>query len=144
MKFLVIFLGIMALLFGTIAFVSYNNSAKLLGEGGTASGTVVKLELTSSGVSNTRRIYHPVIRFHAESGEDLEEMSKFGSSPPEFKEGQVVEILYEKNNPKNWTVKNWFNLYFLPTMFGIGALGLSIGTFCVGYFAIYKRKARAS
>lgn len=140
MKFLVIFLGSMAFLFGTIAFVSYNNSAGLLLAGGTASGTVVKLELTSSGVSNTRRIYHPVIRFRTQKGEDVEEMSKFGSSPPEFKEGETVEILYEKTNPKNWTVKNWFNLYFVPTMFGIGALGLSIGTFCVGYFAIYKRK----
>lgn len=144
MKWLVFFLGSMAILFAVIAIASYCNTSKLLSEGGTASGTVVRLQLTSSGVSNSRRVYNPVIRFNPEGKEAVEEMSKFGSYPPEFKEGQAVEILYEKKNPKNWTVRNWFNLYFISTMFGIGAIGLTIGTFAVAYFAIYRKAAYLS
>ena len=129
MKWLILFLASMAMLFGTISFITYSKSAKLVSEGATTTGTVVKVE------------YYPIVHFRTESGEDFEEKSNFHSSPPEFKEGQTVEIVYERKNPKNWVVNNWLHLYFLPTMFAIASGGLIFATTCVSIYRMRKLRS---
>lgn len=105
------FLGAMAILFLSLGGIFYFQSQKMLKEGGTASGTVVRLESSAKGA------YYPVVHFQPDGAAEIEERGKVGSSPPEYKVGDTVQILYEKTNPKNWTINSWLNLYFLPVMF---------------------------
>lgn len=107
----IIFLSFLAIVFFAIAGNFYFESQKLLKKGGTASGTVVSLQSSAKGA------YYPIIRFQPEGGEAIEERGKVGSSPPEFKVGDTVPIVYDKSNPKKWNINSWLNLYFLPTMF---------------------------
>lgn len=118
----IIALSGLAVIFFAVAGNFYFQSQKLLKEGGTASGTVVSLQSSAKGAS------YPVIRFQAEGGEVIEERGKVGSSPPEFKVGDTVPIVYEKTNPKNWTINSWLNLYFLPVMFFAFGTGLTIAS----------------
>ncbi len=107
----IIFLSGLAIIFYAIAGNFYFQSQKLLKHGGTASGTVVRLESSAKGAA------YPIIRFQAEGGEVIEDRGKVGSSPPEFKAGDRVPVVYDKSNPKTWTINSWLNLYFLPVMF---------------------------
>lgn len=134
-KWVVIFLGLMSVVFGTIAVITYNHSQKLLAEGMTTTGTVVRLERSAKGAS------YPVVRFKTSTGEELVERGKVGSSPPEHREGETVAIIYDKNNPKNWCIHSWLNLYFLPTMFGAAGSALLFASIVVGIFSNRRRIA---
>ncbi len=107
----IILLSGLAAIFFAIAGTFYFQSQNLLTQGSTAPGTVVRLEASAKGAS------YPIIRFQAESGEIVEDRGKVGSSPPEFKVGDTVPVVYDKSNPKTWTINSWLNLYFLPTLF---------------------------
>lgn len=128
-KWLVFFLGFLSVVLGTVAFVTYNHAQTLLAEGGTTTGTVVKLESSAKGA------YYPIVRFKTESGEELTERGKVGSSPPEHREGETVAVLYNKTNPKDWCINSWLNLYFLPTLFGAFASALLFAAIIVGIFS---------
>jgi hypothetical protein len=114
------FLGGMAILFLSLGGIFYFQSHTLLTTGGTASGTVVRLESSAKGAS------YPVVHFQPDGAAEIEERGKVGTSPPEYKVGDTVPILYDKTNPKNWTINNWMNLYFLPAMFFGAGAGLTI------------------
>ncbi len=114
------FLGVLSVIFFAVAGTCYFQSHKLLTEGGTASGTVVRLESSARGAS------YPVVHFQPDGAAEIEERGKVGSSPPEYKVGDTVQILYEKTNPKNWTINSWLNLYFLPVLFFAFGTGLAI------------------
>ncbi len=129
----ILILGGMAILFGMIAAYFYYESHKLMSEGGTASGTVVKMEHSSS------RSYYPIINFQASAGQIVEGRSRVGSSPPQFTAGQTVQVFYDKSNPKNWILNSWLDLYFLPTLFGAFSGGLALATTIM---LIYRNRRR--
>ncbi len=118
----IILLSVLAAIFFAIAGNFYFQSQNLIETGSTASGTVIRLESSAKGAS------YPIIRFQAESGEIVEDRGKIGSSPPEFKTGDTVPVVYDKSNPKTWTINSWLNLYFLPTLFSSLGAGLTIAS----------------
>jgi hypothetical protein len=76
--------------------------------------------------------YSPVFRFRTLDGRDVEVTEKLISNPPQFKVGQIIDVLYDPENPSRARVKKGFNLYFVPIL--LGFLGLLFG--CVGVILI--------
>lgn len=130
------FLGAIAILFLSLGGMFYFQSQKLLTAGGTTSGTVVRMESSAKGA------YYPVIHFQPDGAAEMEERGKVGSSPPEFKVGDTVPILYEKTNPKNWTINSWLNLYFLPVMFLAFGVGLTFASLITLIYNVKRKRPR--
>jgi len=126
-NWVLIFLGSMSVLLGAIAFVSALKSMALVNEGGTASGTVVRMEYSSGGSGKRNSgAYYPVVHFRSNDGQEVEGRGSLGSSPPSYHQGQEVRVFYEKSNPKNWCIDNWWDLYFFSLIFGIFSAVLAI------------------
>lgn len=86
-------------------------------------GTVIRM--VSSFGSEGGTVYAPVFKFTTLQGQVVEVEEKVFSNPPEFTQGQVVDILYDPENPSRARVKKWFNLYFVPIL--LGGLGIIFG-----------------
>jgi hypothetical protein len=59
------------------------------------------------------------------SGQVVEVTDRMSSNPPQFKEGQTIDVLYDPENPNKARINKWFNLYFVPML--LGFLGLVFG-----------------
>ena len=72
--------------------------------------------------------YAPVFKFKTLKGETIEFGSYIYSDPPEFKAGQVVDVLYDPQNPKRARINKGSSLYFVPLLLaGIELLFFGIG-----------------
>jgi Protein of unknown function (DUF3592) len=89
-------------------------------------GTVIRMVASSGSEGGT--VYAPVFKFTTMQGQVIEVEERIASNPPEFKTGQVVDILYDPQDPNRARVKKWFNLYFVPLL--LGGMGLIFG--CIG------------
>ncbi len=86
------------------------------------SGSVVELFKTSDGY------YYPVYEYKDSQGKVLQKKSASGSTPPAFKEGDAVEILYNPLNPHDSVISGENdNLLFAFKI--IGYIFLSLGIF---------------
>jgi hypothetical protein len=129
MKFVILFLTGMGMLFAGVSYFTFTSSRNLVEGGKIAEGTVTQLSYSISGSSSSHSSsgsYYPVVRFQTASGEMIEETSRFGSNPPEFKVQDKIRVLYKESDPKDWKVDSFWDLYFLPLMFGIFGGGLLI------------------
>lgn len=117
--FVILFLAGIGLIFGSVSYFTFTGSRSLVEGGKTAEGTVTELVHSKA--------YTPVVRFQTNSGETIEGQSHFGSNPPQFKVQDKVRVFYKESNPKEWTIDSWWDLYFIPAMFGAfaGALFLA-------------------
>lgn len=115
-QFVILFLAGMGLIFGSVSYFTFTGARSLIESGKSAEGTVTAL-VQGKG-------YTPVVRFQTASGETIEGKSHFGSNPPQFKVQDKVRVFYKDSNPKEWTIDSWWDLYFLPVMFGSFAGGL--------------------
>jgi hypothetical protein len=105
------------ILIRTRAFISSSQETK---------GTVIRM-LSSSG-SEGGTVYAPVFRFTTIQGQAMEVEEKVYSNPPGFSVGEVVDILYDPQNPGNARAKKWSSLYFVPLLLsGMGAVFGGIG-----------------
>jgi hypothetical protein len=101
----------------TRAFVSSSQEVK---------GTVIRMLSTSGSEGGT--VYAPVFKFTTIQGKVIEVEEKVYSSPAGFSVGEVVDILYDPQNPGNARAKKWFSLYFTPLLLsGMGAIFACIG-----------------
>jgi hypothetical protein len=69
--------------------------------------------------------YSPVYQFRAINGQMVEIQDSLSSNPPMFHEGQVIDVLYDPENPQKARIKKWMNLYFVPIL--LGGLGFIFG-----------------
>ncbi len=86
-------------------------------------GTVIRM-LSSSG-SEGGTVYAPVFQFTTIQGQSIEVEEKVYSSPPQCSQGQVVDILYDPQDPSRARVKKWSSLYFVPLL--LGGMGIAFG-----------------
>lgn len=99
--------------FRTRAFISRSQEVK---------GTIVRMVYSSSSDGGG---YSPVFRFNTIEGRSVEVADKLASNPPQFKEGEVVDVLYDPQDPSHARIKKWMNLYFAPLL--LGGMGLIFG-----------------
>lgn len=121
-------LFVCAAVFGSVAFFTGQKTLNLMHNGVKTRATVVRLE---EGSKHTR---YPVVQFKTAAGEVIEDRGKVSSNPPAFKEGQEVEVFYKPDEPREWVINEWFDLWFLPSIFGFFSVGISIAAICVFAF----------
>lgn len=86
-------------------------------------GTVVSLERARSmSVRNRNNGSYPVVRFELE-GRSYQFVGGLATSPPAFDIGEKVPVYYSPANPADAIVGSFWQLWFLPILFG------SMGTF---------------
>ncbi len=103
------------LLIGIAVFV-WMRTRKFINEAQETKGTVIRM-LSKRG-SKGGTIYAPVFQFRTIDGRTIEVEESLYSKPPQFQEGQSVDILYDPQNPEKARVKKWMNLYFVPVVLG--------------------------
>src|SRR3989344_2997567 len=93
-SFISIFLMAFGFIFISVAASSYLTSSAVFKEGVSAYGEVTRLEISDS-------TYKPVIRYTTNDGREIEFLAQFSSNPPAYKPGDMVEIIYDPENPYN-------------------------------------------
>ncbi len=104
-----------------------------------ADGTVVRLEYERSG-SSSGGAYYPIVRFLLRTGETFEFRSSVGSSPPSYRRGEPVRVLYDPTTPESAEIDSFFSLWFAPIL--LGFLGSVFGAFGVGYWGWFIARVR--
>jgi len=108
--------------------VTYLNTRAFIENAYSAPGTVIDLiERRDSEGSVT---YAPKVRFREPiENRDIEFVSSMSSSPPAYRRGERVSVLYELENPENAKIQGLFDLWgvsiivaFVGLMFFIGGL----------------------
>jgi hypothetical protein len=117
----VVFSLVGLLLVAIAAFVLVRTRA-FLGKAQEVKGTVIRMVYSSDSDGGG---YSPVFRFKTIGGQSIEVSDNLRSNPPMFQEGQVVDILYDPENPHKARVKKWFSLYFVPLL--LGGMGMIFG-----------------
>ena len=77
-------------------------------------GTVVDLDDSGRG-------YRPVVEFTAPGHSTVRFTSSLGSSPPEFRVGERVEVRYDPDDLQDARINTYWQTWFLPTLFGLFA-----------------------
>lgn len=66
--------------------------------------------------------YYSVFKFKSINGQEIEKVSNLRTNPPQHQVGQVIDVLYDPNNPNDARIKKATNLYFVPVL--LGGMGL--------------------
>lgn len=131
-------------LIGLACFVSawfaFKNSSAFIDRAEKVEGEVIEMIRSRSGESYT---YKPVVEFTAPSGEQIEFASSSSSNPPSYAVGELVDVLYDPDDPHNALIAGSFSLWFLSILLSIFAFffaGTSAGLFGRGFLLIRNRK----
>lgn len=81
-----------------------------------ADGTVV--ELVPSGRGSSPR-YRARVEFTTPAGAHVRFLSSISSNPPPAQLGEHVDVRYKPNDPHDATINSYWQVWFLPTLFGI-------------------------
>lgn len=127
-KILVLVVGIIFIGVGIFMFIQHKNLVKNCTEEVKAVVVDMKEEFSSDD-DEGRYIYYPIIEYKVGENNVRTTMSK-GSSNPEYKLNDKVNILYNPNNTKEFIVKgdkssNIFSIIFI----GLGVLVAGYGAF---------------
>jgi len=120
------------------AFLWYQHTKSFIAEAQRAEGSVVQLVASRSGDSVT---YKPVVRFSAQTGEEIEFTSSSGSSPPSYAEGEKVPVLYRPSDPHNARIDGAFSLWGGALIVGgLGAIFFTIGAAMILFTRLKEKK----
>jgi len=97
-------------------------------------GTVTQMVFTDDAEGGG---YSPMFRFRTLEGQEVEVTESLITNPPQFKVGQIVDVLYDTNNPKKARIKKGFNLYFVPGL--LGCMGLLFGGIGIVFIVLEAR-----
>jgi hypothetical protein len=98
-----------------------------------AAGTVVAMETSDDGEGSPS--YHPVVEFRDGKGRTVRFKDSFGSSPPSYRRGDDVKVLYLEDMPQPTAVidHGWMNWLLPGGLAGVGVLFLAMGVSMLRY-----------
>lgn len=89
-------------------------SWKLQTEGVTTTGTVASMKETSDA-DGSCCAYSPVVEFEA-NGQTYTIEGDNATSPPAYRVGQQVDVLYDPSNPQTAQINNFFERWLFPIL----------------------------
>jgi len=110
-----IVLGLVGLLLLAIAYFLWTRTKEFVAQARPVKGTVIRMVTDIEGASA------PVFKFTASNGDVIEKQENIYSRPPEYKVGQIVDILYDPSNPQAARVGKTSSLFFTPVL--LAAMG---------------------
>ena len=134
-KYLVIIITVGILFLSIGVFIFYEDYT-FLKKSQSATGIVVDLEYT---LEVGRRVYYPIVNFTTEKNESITFRGRTGSTPPQYKIGDEVPVIYDPDNPYNARIYSAY-YWVIPIVFVV------VGSLCIFapflYFLSNKRKKR--
>lgn len=119
----------MGVIFAGVAGTIFYQDCALEKNGVQVEGTVISLAMSQDDDGSTS--YAPVVRFISQGGREFTFTGTVYSSPPAYKTGQKVTVLYPIDQPGEAKLKGEGNL--LMIIFGIvGGLEILLGLFFSG------------
>lgn len=115
--------GLVGGLLFVIAVFVFVHTRMFIGRAQEVKGTVVRMVYRHSSEGGGG--YSPVYQFRTITGQTIEVQDGLSSNPPMFTEGQIIDVLYDPENPQKARIKRWMSLYFLPAL--LGGLGMIFG-----------------
>ncbi|MBN1535980.1 MAG: DUF3592 domain-containing protein [Anaerolineales bacterium] len=89
---------------------------------GTVIGTDFLRNIDAQDSTISSWTIHPRVRFTTPQGQEVSFTDSVGSYPADYEVGDKVEVLYNPENPREATIKNWKYIWFAPLW--ITAIGL--------------------
>lgn len=90
-----------------------------------AKGTVTEVRYDSDSEGGG---YYSVFKFKPINGQEIEKVSNMRTNPAQHQVGQVIDVLYDPNNPNDARIKKATNLYFVPVLLaGMGLIFIFSG-----------------
>lgn len=135
--------GVIGLILLTIGIVGLNNTIQWVTEAERTDGTVVRISAystVSDGVTTT--MYSPVVSFIDKSGNQFTFSSNVSSSSVDYKTGDKIPVLYNRDKPEEARVKSFFSLWGVTLI--VGGIGLIFTAMGVGYLIYVVRKKYVS
>ncbi len=134
---LVIFLNLVFLsLLGGGGYIAYNNYQLRTG-GASTTGTVIRLEESTSDGSTT---YSPVFQYVV-NGQTYEFESQNSSSPPTHRVGDEDTIYYDPTNPEKAQVDSFMDMWLAPgLLLCFGGGGFIIANVVALIWVVRRRK----
>ena len=121
-----------------VALLLFWHTRTFIDQAATAPGTVIDLVESRSDKSTT---YRPVVRFVAESGQQIEFTSSSSTNPPSYSVGEDVTVLYLPAEPQNASLTGFFDLWGGAMIVGgLGCVFSLIGAGFVVFDLLRRRK----
>ncbi len=124
-----------------VAFSCFFKSHVMDKKVGKALGTVVRVDQDDKSTSKTGT-YFPVIHFTTATGQEIEQRSTVGMKAANYKEGQKVPVVYDKDNPLLFQINSWWEMYILPIVFGVVGVVLGVFTLMKVIFKVQRIASR--
>jgi hypothetical protein len=124
--------GLVGGLLAAIGLFIFIHTRLFIGRAQEVKGTVVRMVYRHSSEGGGG--YSPVYQFRTITGQTVEVQDGLSSNPPMFREGQIIDVLYDPANPQKARIKRWMSLYFLPVF--LGGMGLLFGGIGVAVLVI--------
>jgi hypothetical protein len=121
---------IIGLLLMGIALFFLRKSSQFIKNGYKTNAVVC--ELIETRDSKNKIIYRPVFKYTTENNKEIINTYNVASKPPMWNEGDIVEIIYNPNNPKEIKPYSYFGLYGICVIFS--AIAMPFIVIGVGYF----------
>ncbi|HEX9060963.1 MAG TPA: DUF3592 domain-containing protein [Clostridia bacterium] len=107
-------IGSIFILTGSVLII---NQILFLNKACSAEGTVIDMKMSKGKGHDKDTTFAPVVQFKLTEGENITFTSSVGSSPPQFKIGDSVKVLYNPDNPGNAEINSFLSLWFLQIIF---------------------------
>jgi hypothetical protein len=102
-------------------FFVFSRTRRFLASAQEARAEVVGMQ-DRIGTDHRTRVYYPVLRYRTQQGATKEVVSSVGSTPPRYKEGDSVAVLYDPAKPEDVRIHSFLNVWVAPLV--LGALGV--------------------
>lgn len=102
--------------FAAVSWQLYKADQAFMQQSAPATGVVLKSEYVKSERSGGA--YYAIIAFQLSNGKQQEFRNDPGTGRPIYKDGEQVEIRYEKQNPANAKIAGFWELWGMTAIFG--------------------------
>lgn len=127
-------LGFVGFILAALAIFFLVRTLLFIGKSRQVTATVTQMVFTDDSEGGG---YSPMFRFRTLEGQEVEVTENLMTNPPQFRVGQVIDVLYDPNNPQKARIKKGFNLYFTPVL--LGFLGLLFGGIGIVFIVLEAR-----
>jgi hypothetical protein len=130
--------------FGGLTLYFVRDTQAFVERGVAVRGEVVDLDWARSisGASGSG-VYHPIVKYTTTAGEQRTFRSTSGSSPPSYRVGEAVDVLYDRTNPADARIASFWSRWIIHIVFGVlGAVFSLIGGGILLARLVMARRAR--
>ena len=128
-----IILVILGSIFIALSYFDYIESNALISDSISTIGKVVDFKKryirNPKGAAPAIYSYSPIVEFVSENGQKIQITSSTGSYPPNYKIGDYIEVIYQKNNPQNAMLNTFTDSWGFAIFLGVFGVILIIISF---------------